>query len=44
MWTGAHRETYRKEEGRFPTDLRDAEWVRLEPLIPGDTRRATAQD
>jgi transposase len=35
MWTAVHRETYLREEGRFPSDLRDAEWARLEPLIPG---------
>ena len=34
MWTEEHRATYRREEGRFPSDLRDAEWARLEPLIP----------
>src|SRR5712692_8708981 len=37
MWTEEHRATYRREEGRFPSDLRDAEWARLEPLIPGAT-------
>jgi hypothetical protein len=31
----ARRETYRREEARFPSDLRDAKWVRLGPLIPG---------
>jgi hypothetical protein len=33
----ARRETYRREEARFPSESRDAEWVRLEPLIPGAT-------
>jgi transposase len=34
MWTEEHRRTYRREEEGYPSDLRDAEWVRLEPLIP----------
>jgi transposase len=34
MWTEVHRKTYRREEGRFPSDLRDAEWAGLAPLIP----------
>jgi transposase len=34
MWTDKHRETYRREGGRFPSDLTDAEWARIEPLIP----------
>ncbi len=34
MWTDQHRATYRRESGRFPSDLTDAEWGRLAPLIP----------
>ena len=34
MWTDAHRARYRRDSERFPSDLTDAEWVRLEPLIP----------
>jgi transposase len=34
MWTDEHREAYRREGGRFPSDLTDGEWARLEPLIP----------
>ena len=34
MWREAYRATYRREGGRFPSDLRDAEWARLAPLIP----------
>jgi transposase len=34
MWSEEHRKTYRREGGRFPSDLTDAEWARLEPLIP----------
>jgi len=35
MWTEEHRRTYRREGEGYPSDLRDAEWARLEPLIPG---------
>jgi putative transposase len=34
MWTEEHRRTYRREGEGYPSDLRDAEWARLEPLIP----------
>jgi transposase len=34
MWTDEHRTLYRREGGRFPSDLTDAEWERLKPLIP----------
>jgi transposase len=34
MWTDEHRATYRREGGGFPSDLTDAEWDRLCPLIP----------
>ena len=34
MWTDEHRAAYRREGGRFPSDLTDGEWERLEPLIP----------
>src|SRR5690242_16734712 len=34
MWTEEHRRTYRREGNGYPSDLRDAEWARLEPLIP----------
>ncbi len=34
MWTDEHRTRYRREGGRFPSDLTDAEWGRLAPLIP----------
>ena len=37
MWTEEHRRTYRREGEGYPSDLRDAEWARLEPLIPGAT-------
>ncbi len=34
MWTEEHRRTYRREGEGYPSDLRDAEWARLELLIP----------
>ena len=34
MWTEAQRRIYRREGEGYPSDLRDAEWTRLEPLIP----------
>ena len=34
MWTEENRQTYQREGERFPSDLRDAEWARLAPLIP----------
>ena len=37
MWTEEHRRTYRREGDGYPSDLRDTEWARLEPLIPGAT-------
>ena len=29
-----HRRIYRREGNEYPSDLQDAEWARLEPLIP----------
>ena len=34
MWTEEHRAIHRRDGKGFPSDLKDAEWVRLEPLIP----------
>ena len=34
MWTQAHRATYRQSGTAFPSDLTDAQWQCLEPLIP----------
>jgi hypothetical protein len=31
MWTEEQRRIYRREGDGYPSDLRDAEWVRLEP-------------
>jgi transposase len=34
MWTEAQRRIYRRDGDGCPSDLRNAEWARLEPLIP----------
>src|SRR6202021_3598127 len=34
VWTQAHRETEKQSGRGLPSDLTDAQWERLEPLIP----------
>jgi transposase len=34
MWTQAQRAVHEQSGTGFPSDLTDAEWARLEPLIP----------
>jgi transposase len=34
MWSEEHRKKYRREHGRFPSDLTDVEWAQLAPAIP----------
>jgi transposase len=34
MWTKEHRRIFWQEGNGYPSDLKDAEWARLEPLIP----------
>src|ERR1700688_4486793 len=34
MWTQAHRATYKQSGTALPSDLTDAQWQCLEPLIP----------
>jgi transposase len=34
MWTEEHRRICRREDDGYPNNLRDAEWARLEPMIP----------
>jgi len=45
MWTQAHRETYKQSGTGLPSDLTDAQWERLQALIPaakpGDRPRKT---
>ena len=45
MWTEEQRRIYRRDGERYSSDLREAEWARLEPLTPkvspGDRARPT---
>ncbi len=34
MWTVENRSRYDRSKLRYPTDLTDAEWALVEPLIP----------
>jgi transposase len=34
MWTDEHRAAYCRDPKGYPSDLTDAEWERLSPLIP----------
>ena len=34
MWTAANRRAYERAGLRYPSDLGDAEWALIEPLIP----------
>lgn len=34
MWTEEHRALHGQSGAGFPSNLRDAEWARLEPLVP----------
>ena len=33
MWTDADRQTYRDQGGRYPSDLTDAQWATVAPLL-----------
>ena len=37
MWTEQHREMYRRNGGRFPSDVTDGEWAVISSLIPPAT-------
>ena len=34
MWTADNRPRYNRDKLRYPSDLTDAEWAHIEPLIP----------
>ena len=34
MWTTENRRRYDRDKLRYPSDLTDAEWLQIEPLIP----------
>ncbi len=38
MWTKANRGKYNRDGLRYPSDLTDAEWALVEPLIPAAKR------
>lgn len=35
MWTEADRETYKDDGRRYPSDLTEAEWATIAPLLSG---------
>jgi hypothetical protein len=45
MWTKENRIRYSRDKLRYPSDLIDAEWSLIEPLIPPHTpyRRSLEQ-
>ena len=49
MWTIKNRPRYNRDKLRYPSDLTDAEWAHIEPLIPpakrgGGKRRVDMRD
>jgi len=49
MWTTENRPRYNRDKLRYPSDLTDAEWQHIEPLIPpakrgGGKRRASMRE
>ena len=49
MWTPENRPRYNRDKLRYPSDLTDAEWQHIEPLIPpakrgGGKRRANMRE
>jgi transposase len=38
MWTKESRELHKPRPGRYPSDLTDAEWAIIEPMIPPPRR------
>ena len=38
MWTARNRKRYDRNKLRYPSDLTDGEWSRVEPLIPSARR------
>ena len=40
MWTADNRPRYNRDKLRYPSDLTDAEWAHIEPLIPWLSMRA----
>jgi transposase len=49
MWTNENRDSYNRDRLRYPSDLTDAEWALVEPLIPrakrgGNKRTVNVRD
>ena len=42
MWTTENRDRYDRSKLRYPSDLTDAEWALIKPLIPGPSGVATS--
>lgn len=38
MWTEDQRKTHKPRSGRYPSDVSDAEWAIIEPMIPPPSR------
>jgi hypothetical protein len=43
MWTNENRARYDRSKSRYPSDLTDAEWARIGPLIPPPRGAATSE-
>jgi len=44
MWTPEHRRTHERKALRYPSDLTDAEWALVAPLIPPARRGGRPRD
>ena len=44
MWTAEHRQAARREGLRYASDLTDAEWARVAPMIPAARRGGRPRD
>ena len=44
MWTPEHRIAARRDGQRYPSDLTDAEWALIEPMIPPARRGGRPRD
>ena len=44
MWTTENRRGYDRDRLRYPSDLTDAEWAEIEPLIPPAKRGGGKRD
>jgi transposase len=44
MWTETTREQYWRDGLRYASDMTDAEWAMVEPLMPADARRFEPHD